>query len=58
VLVKISEKGFLISSSNGVDIGPLPAGAVGFALGFGAQRLVGDVLAGIFFLVDDTFRIG
>lgn len=44
----------------GVDIGPLLAGAgvVGIALGFGAQALVRDVIAGLFFLVDDAFRLG
>ncbi|MBV8653237.1 MAG: mechanosensitive ion channel [Alphaproteobacteria bacterium] len=44
----------------GVNIGPLLAGAgvVGLALGFGAQALVRDVIAGLFFLIDDAFRIG
>lgn len=47
-------------SAMGINIGPLLAGAgvVGLALGFGAQRLVRDILSGIFFLLDDTFRIG
>lgn len=47
-------------SSLGVDIGPLIAGAgvVGLALGFGSQALVRDVVAGVFFLLDDAFRIG
>lgn len=44
----------------GVNIGPLLAGAgvVGLALGFGAQKLVQDVLSGVFFLIDDAFRKG
>ncbi|MEE9314849.1 MAG: hypothetical protein V3V02_09380, partial [Rhizobiaceae bacterium] len=44
----------------GVDTTPLLAGAgiVGLAVGFGAQALVKDVVAGIFFLVDDAFRVG
>jgi small-conductance mechanosensitive channel len=44
----------------GVNIGPLLAGAgvVGIALGFGAQALVRDVIAGVFFLIDDAFRLG
>ncbi|MFK7871225.1 MAG: mechanosensitive ion channel family protein [Roseobacter sp.] len=44
----------------GVDITPLLAGAgvLGLAIGFGAQKLVADVVSGIFFLVDDAFRIG
>jgi len=44
----------------GVEITPLLAGAgvLGLALGFGAQALVRDVIAGIFFLAEDAFRIG
>ena len=44
----------------GVQIGPLiaSAGVVGVAIGFGAQTLVRDVISGIFYLVDDAFRIG
>lgn len=47
-------------SSIGVDIAPLIAGAgvVGLAIGFGSQTLVKDIIAGIFFLTDDAFRIG
>ncbi len=44
----------------GIDTTPLLAGAgiVGLAVGFGAQKLVGDVVSGIFFLLDDAFRAG
>jgi small-conductance mechanosensitive channel len=47
-------------SSLGIEIGPLIAGAgiAGVALGFGAQTLVKDVIAGIFYLLDDAFRVG
>jgi len=47
-------------SALGVDIAPLIAGAgvVGLAIGFGAQTLVKDILSGIFFLIDDAFRVG
>jgi moderate conductance mechanosensitive channel len=31
---------------------------VGVAIGFGAQTLVRDIIAGVFFLLDDAFRIG
>jgi small-conductance mechanosensitive channel len=50
----------LVLSSLGVDIGPLLAGAgvVGIAIGFGAQTLVKDVISGMFFLLDDAFRVG
>jgi len=44
----------------GVDIGPLVAGAsvVGVAIGFGAQTLVRDIISGMFYLLDDAFRVG
>jgi len=44
----------------GVEIAPLLAGAgiIGIAVGFGAQKLVQDVISGIFFLLDDAFRRG
>lgn len=50
----------MILSSIGVNIGPLLAGAgvVGLAVGFGAQKLVSDILSGIFYLLDDAFRVG
>ena len=51
---------FLLASAMGVNIGPLLAGAgvIGIALGFGSQKLIADVLSGIFFLADDAFRVG
>ena len=47
-------------SAVGVQIGPLIAGAgvVGVAIGFGAQTLVKDIISGMFYLLDDAFRIG
>lgn len=50
----------IVLSSIGVDIGPLLAGAgvIGLAIGFGAQKLVSDVLSGFFYLLDDAFRVG
>ncbi len=44
----------------GVQIGPLIAGAgvLGVAVGFGAQTFVRDVIAGMFYLLDDAFRVG
>ncbi len=44
----------------GVQITPLLAGAgvVGLAIGFGAQTLVKDIVSGVFYLIDDAFRIG
>jgi small-conductance mechanosensitive channel len=50
----------IVLSSMGINIAPLMAGAgvVGLAIGFGSQKLVADVLSGIFYLVDDAFRVG
>ncbi|WP_282609866.1 mechanosensitive ion channel domain-containing protein [Pelagibius sp. Alg239-R121] len=47
-------------SALGVNVGPLLAGAgvIGIAIGFGAQTLVKDIVSGVFFLVDDAFRLG
>ncbi len=44
----------------GINLGPLVAGAglAGVALGFGAQSLVKDFLAGIFILVEDQYGVG
>lgn len=44
----------------GLDVRPILAGAgvIGLAVGFGAQHLVRDLIAGIFILVDDQYAIG
>jgi moderate conductance mechanosensitive channel len=44
----------------GINLGPLLAGAgvFGIALGFGAQTLVRDFLAGLFMLVEDQYGVG
>jgi small conductance mechanosensitive channel len=43
-----------------IDIAPVlaTAGIVGLAVGFGAQTLVQDVIAGFFILLDDQIRVG
>jgi small-conductance mechanosensitive channel len=50
----------IVLSALGVNIGPLIAGAgvFGLAIGFGAQTLVKDIISGVFFLMDDAFRVG
>jgi small conductance mechanosensitive channel len=44
----------------GWDVGPLLAGAgiLGVALGFGAQTLVRDLIAGYFILIENQFGVG
>ena len=50
----------LALSQLGVEITPLLAGAgvFGLALSFGSQALVRDIVSGIFFMLDDAFRVG
>jgi moderate conductance mechanosensitive channel len=50
----------MILGELGIDLGPLIAGAgiAGVAIGFGAQSLVKDFIAGIFMLVEDQFGVG
>ncbi|MEJ2101348.1 MAG: mechanosensitive ion channel family protein [Desulfobacterales bacterium] len=50
----------IVLSALGLNIGPLIAGAgvFGLAIGFGAQTLVKDIISGVFFLMDDAFRVG
>jgi small-conductance mechanosensitive channel len=47
-------------SELGVEIGPLLAGLgiVGIAVGFGAQYLIRDLIAGVFILMENQYRIG
>ena len=60
MVVVITVAAMMVLSSLGVEIGPLIAGAgvVGVAVGFGAQTVVKDVISGVFYLLDDAFRIG
>lgn len=46
--------------SVGVNVWPLITGlsVFGLAIGFGSQTLVKDIVSGLFFLVDDAFRLG
>jgi len=52
--------GPVILSELGVNLGPFIAGAtvIGAALGFGAQTVVKDLLAGIMILSEDQFGVG
>lgn len=50
----------IVLAELGVEIGPLIAGAgvFGVALGFGSQTLVKDIISGVFYMLDDAFRVG
>jgi small-conductance mechanosensitive channel len=60
LVVIIVMAGLVVLSALGVHVGPLIAGAgvFGLAIGFGAQTLVKDIISGVFFLMDDAFRVG
>lgn len=50
----------MIISEFGVDIGPLlaAAGVVGIAVGFGGQYLIRDLIAGLFIILENQYRVG
>jgi moderate conductance mechanosensitive channel len=52
--------GMLVLGVVGIQLGPLLAGAgvAGVALGFGAQSLVKDCIAGLFMLIEDQYGVG
>ena len=52
--------GLMILSEIGINIGPLLAGAgiVGVAIGFGSQKLVQDLITGIFLLLENAMQVG
>lgn len=60
LIVLITTATMMALASLGIEIGPLIAGAgvFGLAVGFGAQTLVRDVISGMFYLLDDAFRVG
>jgi small conductance mechanosensitive channel len=51
---------FMILSELNVSIGPILAGfgIAGIAIGFGAQYLIRDLIAGIFILMENQYRVG
>jgi small conductance mechanosensitive channel len=56
----ISVAAIMILGELRINIAPVlaTAGIVGLAVGFGAQTLVQDVIAGFFILLDDQIRVG
>jgi small conductance mechanosensitive channel len=51
---------FIILGDMGLNLAPVlaSAGVIGIAVGFGAQNLVQDFLAGIFMLLEDQYGVG
>lgn len=58
--VIVAVVGLTALSEIGVNIAPLLAGAgiVGIAIGFGSQKLVQDVITGLFLLLENTMQVG
>ncbi|MGR2738374.1 mechanosensitive channel protein [Billgrantia sp. Q4P2] len=56
----ITMTGMIVLSEIGINIGPLIAGAgvLGLAIGFGAQKLVQDIITGIFIQVENAMNTG
>ncbi|HEY1411286.1 MAG TPA: mechanosensitive ion channel domain-containing protein, partial [Rhodopila sp.] len=52
--------GLMILGAIGINIGPLLAGAgiIGVAIGFGSQKLVQDLITGIFLLLENAMQVG
>jgi len=52
--------GLMVLSDIGVNIAPLLAGAgvVGIAIGFGSQKLVQDIITGLFLLLENAMQVG
>lgn len=50
----------IILSEIGLNIAPLLAGAgvIGLAIGFGSQRLVQDIITGLFLLLENAMQVG
>ena len=51
---------FMVLSELGVDIAPIlvGVGVVGVAIGFGAQSLIKDLIAGLFIILESQYRVG
>ena len=59
-VVVVAAAALMALAAMGVEIGPLIAAlsVLGVAIGFGAQTFVRDIIAGMFYLLDDAFRVG
>ena len=59
-VVIVTMAGMITLSELGIDIGPLIAGAgvLGLAIGFGAQKLVQDIIGGVFIQLENAINTG
>lgn len=60
LVILVTLAALITLSELGINIAPLLAGAgvLGLAVGFGSQKLVQDVITGLFILVEDTLAVG
>jgi len=56
----VTMTGMIVLAEIGINIGPLIAGAgvLGLAIGFGAQKLVQDIITGVFIQVENAMNTG
>ena len=59
-IVLITMTAMIVMSEIGIDIGPLIAGAgvLGLAIGFGSQKLVQDIITGVFIQLENAINTG
>lgn len=59
-IIILSIVAFMILSEFDIDIAPILAGLgiAGIAVGFGAQYLIRDLIAGIFIILENQYRVG
>ena len=60
LVVSVGVVGLTVLSEIGVNVAPLLAGAgiVGIAIGFGSQKLVQDLITGLFLLLENAVQVG
>ena len=60
LIVILTIVGLTVLSEIGVNIAPLLAGAgiIGIAIGFGSQKLVQDLITGLFLLLENAMQVG
>ncbi len=60
LVIMLTVVGLMVLNDLGVNIAPLLAGAgvLGIAIGFGSQKLVQDVITGLFLLLENTMQVG
>ena len=59
-IIIISVTIVIILAKFGIEIGPIlaAAGVLGVAIGFGAQRVIEDIISGFIILLEDQIRVG